>query len=564
MSNTNHTRQGIANIPNICYRLGVREVILCPGSRNAPLIVSFTQFGNINCISITDERSAAYFALGIVQYTRRPVAVVCTSGTAALNLAPAIAEAYYQNLPLIVFTADRPVEWVDQADGQVIRQQNIFANYIKSAYNLPLETVHNDDLWFSNRLVAQAISYAVQCPAGPVQINVPLREPLYNLLPKPCDDLKVAINIAVDATIPTNELDILRNKWGKCEKVLIIVGIHEPDIELNNIVNVLSELSNVVVLAENLSNISGNNIIDSTESFIASLSDHEKGLFKPNLLVTVGHSLVSKRLKQYLRVFKPDEHWHIGVEHGFVDTFNCLSHVLSVNSVWMLKQFVGFRNTCESQYAQYAMKKFEKVIHFRNHYLEHMPFSDIAVFNTLMNIIPENTLLHLANSTPVRLAQLFTSRRDIAYFANRGTSGIDGCVSTAAGAAFASQKSCIVITGDISFIYDSNALWNNHISDNFKVIVINNGGGNIFRLIDSTPEIDNISYFFETPHKVKIQLLAEAFGFQFLTCNNMSQLHKMFNTFLQMNKLAVLEIQTDAEVNTATFKDFYNQIIKNT
>lgn len=183
MSNTTIARQGIRNIPEICRLHGLTTAIICPGSRNAPLILSFTQHAAIDCISITDERCAGYIALGMSQMNADPVAVVCTSGTAVLNLAPSVAEAYYQNLPLIIFTADRPKEWIDQADGQTIRQNDIFKNYIKHSFELPLETVHPDDLWYFNRTVSQAIDTALKFPAGPVHINVPLREPLYTPLP---------------------------------------------------------------------------------------------------------------------------------------------------------------------------------------------------------------------------------------------------------------------------------------------------------------------------------------------------------------------------------------------
>ena len=181
----NHFRQGIKNIPEICARHGVKKVIIAPGSRNAPLIFAFTAQTELECLSMTDERSAAYFALGIALQSAEPVALVCTSGTAVLNFAPAISEAYYQNLPLLVFTADRPAEMIDQADGQTLRQTNIYANYIKASFDLPVDSMLDVDLQFSDRQVSQAIETAVSYPQGPVQINVPMREPIYSALAYP-------------------------------------------------------------------------------------------------------------------------------------------------------------------------------------------------------------------------------------------------------------------------------------------------------------------------------------------------------------------------------------------
>ena len=160
----NSPRQGIRNIPYICVQHGVKQAVISPGSRNAPLIISFNRCKALNCLSITDERSAGYFGLGIARASGNPVALVCTSGTAALNFGPAIAEAYYQNLPLVVFTADRPPEWIDQADGQTIRQTELFKNHVKQSFCLPVETSGEADRWYYDRLISHAVDLACQLP----------------------------------------------------------------------------------------------------------------------------------------------------------------------------------------------------------------------------------------------------------------------------------------------------------------------------------------------------------------------------------------------------------------
>jgi 2-succinyl-5-enolpyruvyl-6-hydroxy-3-cyclohexene-1-carboxylate synthase len=206
----NHFRQGIKNIPEICARLGVKKVVIAPGSRNAPLIFAFTAQPELECLSITDERSAAYFALGMSQHSGEGVALVCTSGTAVLNFAPAIAEAYYQSIPLLVFTADRPAEMIDQADGQTLRQTNIFGNYIKASFDLSLDTVADADLQFSDRQVSQAIDTALAYPQGPVQINVPLREPIYTAIPEKHSNPKIIRTLAATPTLSSTGLEVLQ------------------------------------------------------------------------------------------------------------------------------------------------------------------------------------------------------------------------------------------------------------------------------------------------------------------------------------------------------------------
>jgi len=209
MNANNSNRRGISNIPYICKELGIKHVVLCPGSRNAPLIMAFGRQEGFYLHSITDERSAGYFAIGISQAMRQPVVVVCTSGTAVLNLAPAVAEAFYQNIPLIVLTADRPMELIDQGDGQTIHQRNIFGHHVKFSTELPIETSHETDLWHSNRLVAQAIVSATEYPQAPVHINIPLREPLYTPLPPPTNPKIIHTSSKINQ-LPENELKTLK------------------------------------------------------------------------------------------------------------------------------------------------------------------------------------------------------------------------------------------------------------------------------------------------------------------------------------------------------------------
>lgn len=551
-----HFRQGTRDLPEILYHLGVSKAIICPGSRNAPLILSFAKYSSIDCISLTDERSAAYFALGMTQYSKKPVALVCTSGTALLNFAPAVAEAYYQKLPLIVISADRPKELIDQADGQTIKQKNIFVNFIKASYSLPVETNTEDDLWYSNRMVSSAMNMALCNPCGPVHINVPLREPLYVQLPKAFSSRWMHVKVQTDTNISDIDKKYFLEKWTKYSRKLIMIGVYKKNETLQKELSELLQNSDCVIIAENLSNINQSSVIYNPEAFIASLSEDEKLAFRPDLLVTLGDSIVSKRLKQYLRSYSPSEHWHINFSDTLPDTYKSITHSVSSDPGTFLKILSGIKNS-KSAYFSFSNTKQRLLEDKHNRYLQQSQYSDLKIVDEILEVLPEGYTVHFSNSTPVRYSQLFNNKPNVEYFCNRGTSGIDGCVSTAAGSAYISEKPTLLVTGDLSFIYDSNGLWNNGLPNNLKIIVLNNKVGNIFRMIDASEEINEIQHFFETPQQVGIRKIAEAFGVEYLYSSNLESLQITLAHLFSSPKPIILECETDATVNTKVFKGYY-------
>jgi 2-succinyl-5-enolpyruvyl-6-hydroxy-3-cyclohexene-1-carboxylate synthase len=558
-----HFRQGIKNIPEICAIHGVRKVVIAPGSRNAPLIFAFTAQTGIECLSITDERSAAYFALGISQNSGEPVALICTSGTAVLNFAPAIAEAYYQNLPLLVFTADRPAEMIDQADGQTLRQADIYANYIKASFNLPVETVQSADLGFSDRQVSQAIDTALSFPQGPVQINVPLREPIYSALPETHSHPKIIKTVQSRISLQPESLGALQNAWTKFNKKIVVFGILPKNDSLIELANRLAKEPDVVVIAENLSNISGERIITQPESLFSVInSAHQNNIqvtqFQPDLLITIGHSVICKQLKLFLREFQPEEQWQFESTMPYVDTYKSLTTVIPGSAEEVLMQMP--LNKKGKGFAEIFQNWMQKLMLQHETFVNHPELSDMSLTTQLLKQLPSNSVLHLANSTSVRWTQLYPSRSDLTYYCNRGTSGIDGSMSTAAGFAFASQKPTIFLTGDLSFIYDSNALWNNYIGSNLKIIVLNNNGGNIFRFIGNEQLMKGNLDFFTTPHHVKIKALVEAYGLGYLACNEVEKITECIQNLLASDKATVLEVFTDSDLNTKNYKGYFKHI----
>jgi len=324
----------------------------------------------------------------------------------------------------------------------------------------------------------------------------------------------------------------------------------------------LAKEPDVVVIAENLSNISGDKIITQPESLFSRLNSQDNGIlaskFKPDLLVTIGNSVICKQLKLYLREFRPIEQWQLESAMPYVDTYKSLTTIIPGSAVDVLGK-MPIRKTA-GDYSETYWQQMQQVTKQHNSFVENTPLSDMSVTEKLLKTLPEQTVLHLANSTSVRWTQLFPARTDLTYMCNRGTSGIDGSLSTAAGYAYASKQPTVFLTGDLSFIYDSNGLWNSYIGGNFKIIVLNNNGGNIFRFIGDKQLMEKSLDFFTTPHHVKIKSLVEAYDLNYLVCDKTENLEGKIDLLLKADKATVLEIFTDADLNTENYKGYFRNI----
>jgi len=246
----------VRNLVEISAAKGIEYVILSPGSRDAPLIISFNESGHFKCLSIPDERVAGYFALGIAQQTRNPVIISCTSGTAALNFAPAIAEAFYQKIPLLIVTADRPKEWIHQGEGQSINQRNVFANYIKKSYHLPQDGNDPDNLWSANRIISEAIDQTFVNGGGPVHLNIPFREPLYGQADYAGKKLpKITSTARLEKKLSKDTLAELEKKWAIANKKMILCGLLPKQVALKELLLEIAKDSSVIVLAETTANL---------------------------------------------------------------------------------------------------------------------------------------------------------------------------------------------------------------------------------------------------------------------------------------------------------------------
>jgi len=536
----------------------VKDIVITPGSRNAPLTIGFTENIYFTPYSIVDERSAGFFALGMSQQTKKASALVCTSGSALLNYAPAVAEAYYSEIPLIIISADRPKEWIDQADGQTIRQENVLNNHVLKSVNLK-EGDDEDTLWYNSRLINEAINTSLN-KCGPVHINVPFSEPLYETINKKEVSPK-NINIPSAKTqLDVNELEKYAHIWNSSTRKIVLVGAMSPNEQIEIQLNHISKDSSVLVLTESLSNMNGPNFISSIDQLINNLSEIDNEDLKPEILITVGGAIVSKKIKAFLRSCNL-QHWHIGNEIEAPDTYLNLSAIFRVSADMFFSQFFFLKQNKESNYRDKYLSIRDYKIQKHNNQLSILKFSDLKVYDTLLKKLPSDIQLQSANSSIIRYWQLFNKPNAWEMFCNRGTSGIEGSTSTAIGASTKSGKPVILVTGDISFFYDNNALWNNYIPNNFKIVLINNGGGSIFKIIPGPDTSNALEEFFQTKHKLNAKGLAETHGFNYLRADNQTDFEKALDRFVSDNSApSILEVNTSKVDNEILLKEYWDKL----
>jgi len=561
-------QQSVALIAEVLYQKGIKNIIISPGSRSAPVTLAVVRHPGIRTFVVLDERSAGYIGLGMAQSLNQPVGLVCTSGTAALNFHPAVSEAYYLQVPLIVLTADRPPEWIDQNDGQTIHQEAIFLNHIKRFYTYPLEFKFADARWHCERILSEAVNLSMDFPAGPVHINLPFREPLY---PSSKDEpgivspKRIISKIKTHSSIPEVSLELLNKTWEKSTRVLIVGGQERLDTDLISTMKRFVTKYNIPVIGDVISNLSGleENLISLHDLFLNTRDGNLLESLKPDLLITFGKSILSKNLKLFLRKFKPGRHWHLQPAGYVSDTFQSLTHQIPVDpKLFFDTAFKIFRPTNERQA---YLNKWNALENFTRKYLHSFfpakQFSELEAVGIILQRLPENINLHLANSMPVRLVNYFGKLKiRVEVFANRGTSGIDGCVSSAVGAALQSSIQNILITGDMSFFYDRNAFWHRHIPDNLRILVLNNHGGGIFRMIDGPSSLPEFETYFETNQPLIAENLAKEYNFEYRFCDEREGLDNYLKTFFNPGKsVKILEIQTDNKTNKTIFDQFKSQ-----
>lgn len=561
--------QPIHNIAEVFSKKNVKIAILCPGSRSAALTISMVRHPDIETFSISDERSAGFIGMGMAQVTGETVALVCTSGTAAYNFAPAVAEAYFQEIPLIVLTADRPAEWIHQYDGQTIFQREIYGKHVKKSFELPADYSNVDAVWQIERVLNEAINLAQVHPKGPVHINVPIREPFYPTAEEEIifdKNVRIISNAEIEKKLSNQFWNDFKEIWQSCENKLIVAG-HRQSSELNETLQQFSEELSVPVIADIISNV---NTIEPilADVFLSSKNEEFKRKLKPDLLITCGKSVISKNLKIFIRNNRPTYHFHIQENPDLIDPFQTLTHKIEVSPEYFFKQlfedldFLNFKEGDEEVDNEYFECWNEASIRAKqklNTFLNTTDYYEFKVIRNVIDKLPENSIFHVANSMVVRYSNLIglEKGKNIEVFANRGTSGIDGSLSSAVGCALKTDKIVTCLIGDMSFFYDRNAFWNTYLPDNLRVILINNHGGNIFRIIDGPSKQPEVSDYFETKQNSSAEFFCKENDVQYIKVDDEASLENALNLLHQkMSRPVVIEVEVDGSRNVKVFAEY--------
>jgi 2-succinyl-5-enolpyruvyl-6-hydroxy-3-cyclohexene-1-carboxylate synthase len=542
----------------------IRKVVVSPGSRNAPFSIAFDEHPEIETFVVHDERSAGFIALGMAQELGETIALCCTSGSACLNYYPAVAEAYYRSIPLLVLSADRPAAWINHGDGQTIVQRDVYKNHILGTLELDEDLFGQKSIETHQRELASLLQINKSNWKGPIHLNVGLNEPLYQTVEKTTD---YGFRLPAPSLLKQLEkgvMDELISEFNE-HKVLVLCGQMDPNPRLQEELMKFASFPNVVVLVENTSNILHERFIHCIDRTLNGF-DQIDASFKPEILVTIGGAVVSKRIKTYLRKANILKHYKLGAEFPEMDTYRCLTMSFPLAA----DKFFAQVNEYELQANKYNFNGKWKAVDILakdralDFVSEFSKLTDLQVFQTVQDLLPGDVVLHLANSSVVRYAQLFDPIKGIRYESNRGTSGIDGSTSTALGAAIVNpNKQHVLISGDISFLYDSNALWYEPFPCNFKMIVIQNYGGGIFNIIAGPAESKQRARYFEAKQTKSPAAIAQAFGLQTKTLSSLEELTEYLPLFFDPScEIQVLEVQTD-DVNNAIDLDRYFEFLRN-
>ncbi|UKK53059.1 2-succinyl-5-enolpyruvyl-6-hydroxy-3-cyclohexene-1-carboxylate synthase [Prevotella sp. E2-28] len=469
-------KENVNILTSLLVAHGIHHAVVCPGSRNAAIVHNLNECPDITCYPVTDERSAGFYALGMTQALKEPVVVCVTSGTALLNLTPAVAEAYYQHQPVVVISADRPQQWIDQLDGQTLPQPDALGRFVCKAVSLP-EPHDEDTCWYCNRLINEALMEK----HAPVHINVPITEPLF--------------------AFTTPELPTERK-------------IELTTADISNVT--LTHVCRMFMQAKRPMLIAGQPMNPLMDEAIMQIGDDES--YVPDFVLYTGGSIVSKRLKRFLR--KAKETWVVNREGEVTDTFMNLTHVIQGDGE-MVADMIRF-NLEEMQHP--FVKKWEMLLAQIRQQIEanEPPYSQAAIVKYFEQKRGDSPV-HYANSMAIRLANTYAKTP---VYCNRGVNGIEGSLSTAAGFSVVTDENVFCVIGDLSFFYDQNALWNQNLRGNFRILLMNNGKGVIFDMLPGLEQSPARDKYVAAEHHANAEGICQQNNVNYRRAENMKEMQE--------------------------------------
>ena len=533
---------------------GIRHAVVCPGSRNSPIVHNLNECQDIECYPVTDERSAGFYALGMCQYFNRPVVVCVTSGTALLNLAPAVAESYYQHLPLVVISADRPQQWIDQLDGQTLPQPDALGRFVKKAVTLP-EPHDAETHWYCNRLVNEALLETGHHGHGPVHINVPISEPLFDYI---CPELPEERSICL---LPPRCYKFLLSaecagQFFTSKKPMVIIGQMSTEDLIPQDLYAISLCA--VVLNESLSVGKGGERFDEVLFAVGDNPDYQ-----PDFVLYLGNTMVSKRIKRWMRSLKDARIWAVSDDGSIHDTSMQLYGVIEGHPSDVIDDLIESASIKEIQSTKAFKNLWEKALGKVDRHVEKYEpgYSEMAAVKCFEELLgrDEECSVYYANSTAIRLANIYARHY---VYCNRGVNGIEGSLSTAAGFSVVSDEEVYCVIGDLSFFYDQNALWNQNLRGNFRILLLNNGRGGIFNMLPGLEQSPARDKFVAAEHHTSAEGICQQNNVMYLKATNMEEMQSGIDTLLNMesDRPVLLEVFTDPTEDERVYQAYYQTL----
>lgn len=562
---------------------GLRAAVVSPGSRNAPLLMAIAARPQIKSRIVTDERTAAFVALGIAIATNRPVMLCCTSGTALLNYAPAVAEAFHRHVPLIVVSADRPRRWIDQNDSQTMRQPGALQNIVKRSFDIPVSDGNSvkcgspafgsEYEWYVNRMANEAWIAATSGIPGPVHVNVQIDAPIGETTgtdgTSASDSVRIIKTLGGPKTLtPAQYRELAETVAGK--KILVVAGSMNPDSRLNKALADFLQLPQTAICAEPLSNLHlvGHPDACVTDLVLAADEDTLRSL-RPDLIISTGGAVVSSRLKKFLRSCPDVECWTIGDTDPGVDCYQSLTLHIDADPALFFRGFASIikwmkghgmypDEEAASGYAEIWRNARQEAIKRAEEYIGSAPWSELKAMNILLNAVPRKFNLFFSNGTAVRYACLGLAPMPHACWCNRGVSGIEGGNATAIGTAMCYAGPTMLITGDMSFSYAPEIMGLDLVPSDFKIVVLNNNGGGIFRCISATSALPIREDMLCVPRDLPLESLCRAYSWNYLHADSEASLHTVLPSLFAPGRL-LLEITVDPTLSAKAFTELFRQ-----
>lgn len=541
-------------IISMLKQYGIRHLVLSAGSRNVPFVHSVETDPYFKCYSVVDERSAGYFAIGLAQELNEPVLISCTASTASCNYYPPVAEAFYQNVPLVILTSDRDPEMLGQREDQMINQVGMFDRHVRKSVNLPIIYSKSNEL-FCQRLLNEALlELDHNGMKGPVHINVPMNS--YNRTFN-VKELPIVRKINRFSNYNLSLWNSQVEKLCNSKKIMVICGQKNfVSDELKNAIKVFFEKFNSVIVVDQMSNLDFdmgiNSIVCMDDNYI-SIPMMKK--LMPDIVISFGGQVFSGIKGQLKNNYKEFEHWLISENGEVCDLFKGLKNIYECTP----EQFFDyFNNKVDDQ----QKNDYNYYNEFKN-YVDAIKLPDFAYSSTyaiknLVERIPSNSILHLSINDSIRISNFFKISKDVKVYSNIGTYGIDGCMSTFFGHSVASQeKKSFLIIGDLAYFYDMNSMRLNSIGNNCHILLINNHGGSEFYY--NKTNIPNYGDLHTSArHNTKAEGWVKENNFEYISCKTKEEFDKNIDKFVNSEKSILFEVFTEMKDDAKEIHSFYD------